>query len=291
MTARVTVGVPVRNGEQELQACLECLSNQTFRDVEIIVLDNASTDRTPEIVARAMQDDPRIRCIRHDANIGVLANFRAALDVASSPYFMWRAYDDLSDPRYIETLVAALDAHPEAMLAAPRVDTLRTRTGKRRVRLPPTPKHAQDHPLAAGRRMIRQQQAGWFYGLFRREFLLDTFTFSSTEYHFAWACDHIMLATIAMRAAVVGVPDAVLTLQLTGAPKEYSSSEMVAERTALARNYWQVLEQLLLEKKLPLLQRLLYRASFVWHMQRRVAKWPILWRALAGGNPRSPSSS
>lgn len=53
-----------------------------------------------------------------------------------------------------------------------------------------------------------------------------------------------------------------------------------AERVALVRNYWKVLEQLLVEQPLPLAPRLLLMMTFVWHVQRRVAKWPILLRAL-----------
>jgi len=83
--------------ESELESCLACLSNQTYRELVIIVYDNASTDRTPEIVAAAMQNDPRISYYRHENDIGALPNFEAVLAAAKSPYFMWRAYDDLSD--------------------------------------------------------------------------------------------------------------------------------------------------------------------------------------------------
>ena len=279
---RVTIGIPVRNGESDLEACLACLSKQTYRDLSIIVFDNASTDRTPEIIAAAMQLDHRISCIRHETDIGMVANFLAALAAATSPYFMWRAYDDLSDSAYVERLVAALDAHPNAMLAAPRVETLRIPTGRLRVRLPPEPGTGPRQRLRAERWLIRRLQAGWVYGLYRREYLVQTYAFIAHEYHFAWAGDFLMLTTYVLRAEIVGVPEATLTLQLTGAPKEYSSSSLTAERVALVRNYWQVLEQLLAEKKLSLPQRLLFRLTFVWHVQRRVAKWPILFRALIG---------
>jgi hypothetical protein len=213
----------------------------------------------------------------------MIANYQAALDAGSGPYFMWRAYDDLSDLGYVESLVAALDAYPDAVLAAPRVDTVRTFSGKTRVTRPPLPEQMPRNALAAERWMIRRLQAGWFYGLFRREVLADTFAFTTGNFHFAWAGDQLMLAAIALRGRIVGVPEAVMTLQLTGAAKEYSSSEEVAERISLARNYWRVLEKLLADKHLPLHQRWLHRATFVWHMQRRVAKWPLLLRAAIGG--------
>ena len=279
---RVTIGVPVRNGESEINACLACLSSQTFRDLAIIVYDNASTDRTPEIVAAAMQKDPRISYFRHETNIGALPNFAAVLAAAESPYFMWRAFDDLSDAAYVERLVAALDVHADAVLAAPRTETLRVQAGRCRVRLPPKPGTGPRERLAAERWMIRRLQAGWFYGLYRREFLVDTMGFIEREFHFVWAWDFLLLAATVLRARIVGVPEVTFTHRLTGAPKQYSSSEATAERVALVRNYWRVLELLIAEKNMPLYQRLLHRAVFVRHVKRRVAKWPVLLRAATG---------
>ena len=285
---RVTVGVPVRNGETEIEACLACLSNQTFRDLVIVVFDNASTDRTAEIAAAAMRADSRISYVRHETNIGAQANFTAVLAATTSPYFMWRAYDDLSDPAYVERLVTALDAHPQAMLAAPRVVTLRRLAGRQRVRLPPEPGTGPRPRLPAERWMIRRLQAGWIYGLFRRDFLCETKAFIDREYSFAWAGDFLLLAATVLRAEIVGVPKAILTLQLTAAPKQYSSSEVTAERVALARNYWRVIELLIAEKKMSLYQRFLHRAVFVRHVKRRVAKWPILVRAMRDSLYRVP---
>ena len=279
---RVTIGVPVRNGASEIKACLACLSHQTYRDLAIIVYDNASTDRTPEIVAAAMREDSRISYFRHETNIGALPNFAAVLAAAKSPYFMWRAFDDLSDSAYVERLVAALDAHPDAVLAAPRTETLRVQADRRRVRLPPKLGTGPRSRLAAERWMVRRLQAGWFYGLFRREFLVETMGFVEREFHFVWAWDFLLLATTVLRAGIVGVPEVTFTHRLTGAPKQYSSSEATAERVALVRNYWRVIEMLIAEKNMPLYQRLLHRAIFVRHVKRRVAKWPVLLRAMTG---------
>lgn len=279
---RVTVGVPVRNGESGLESCLACLSGQTFRDIEILISDNDSSDRTAAIVQSAMRNDPRIRYVRQDRNIGALANFAYVLNTAQAPYFMWRAFDDLSNESFIEHLAAALDAHPNAVLAAPRSETLRVAANKRRVRLPPLPGEGPRSAPAAERWMLRRLQAGWFYGLFRRAFLVEAMAFVARHYRHVWAWDFLVLATATLRARIVGVPDAVFTHRLTGAPKHYSASEDTLQRIDLARNYWQVLHRLLDEKTLSLPQRLQYQAAFVWHMQRRVAKWKILLRAATG---------
>lgn len=277
---RVTIGIPVRNGESEIEACLDCLTKQTYRDIAIIVYDNASTDRTPEMVSAAMQKDSRISYFRHEKNIGALPNFSAVLAAARTPYFMWRAYDDLSDLTYVGHLVAALDARPSAVLAAPRTVTLRTFTGRRRARLPPEPGSGPQERRAAERWMIRRLQAGWFYGLFRREFLEETMTFVEREYHFVWAWDFLVLAATVLRGEIVGVPQVTFVHRLTGAPKQYSSSEATVERVALVQNYWRVIELLIAEKKLSMWQRMLFRLSFLMHVRRRVAKWhPLLLAA------------
>jgi glycosyltransferase involved in cell wall biosynthesis len=114
---RVSVGVPVYNGANGLAAALECLCNQTFRDIEIVVSDNGSTDATPEICRRFTESDARIRYIRQPAPIPVTDNFKCVLRAARAPYFMWAAHDDLRGPDFIQRLAAALDRNPNAILA------------------------------------------------------------------------------------------------------------------------------------------------------------------------------
>ncbi len=282
---RVTIGVPVRNGEAGLEACLSCLMEQSYADIAILISDNDSTDGTADIAQDAMRRDSRIQYIRQPHNIGALANFAFTLRAAKSPYFMWRAFDDLSNACYVENLVAALETHPGAGLAAPRSETLRVQMGKCRARTPPSPDEAPRSRLAAERWMLRRLQAGWFYGLFRRTFLIDTMLFIEKHYRHVWAWDFLVLATTTLRSEIVGVPDATFVHRLTGAPKHYSASDDPAARVDLARNYWSVLQLLLAEKNMPPTQRLLHEAAFVWHMQRRVAKWGALIHAARGTKP------
>jgi glycosyltransferase involved in cell wall biosynthesis len=288
---RVTIGVPVRNGEAGLENCLACLSGQTYTDIEILISDNDSTDRTAEIVQAAMRRDPRIKYIRQKSNLGALANFSFTLNASQSPYFMWRAFDDLSNDIYVERLAAALDTHPDAVIAAPRSETLRVKMNKRRVRLPPIPGEGPTERCSAERWILRRLQAGWFYGLYRRSFLLDAMAFVEKNYHHVWAWDFLILVTAALRAEIVGVPEATFIHRLTGAPKQYSASSDLDARIDLTRNYWEVLERLLSEKEISGFQRLRYEATFVWHMQRRVAKWRPLFYAASGLTPNKRSAT
>jgi glycosyltransferase involved in cell wall biosynthesis len=114
---RISIGMPVYNGTDGLEAALQCLCDQTFRDIEIVISDNASTDDTPEICQRFAAADSRIRYVRQKLPIPYTDNFNFVLREARAPYFMWAAHDDVRDADFVERLVAALDQHPGAILA------------------------------------------------------------------------------------------------------------------------------------------------------------------------------
>src|SRR3954453_10689919 len=117
---RVTIGVPVYNGERYLARTLEALLAQTFRDFELIITDNASTDRTVQIAQDFARRDARIRYFRADCNRGVVQNFNWCIELARGEYFHWHAADDLCEPTLIEKCVAVLDADPSVVVAFAR---------------------------------------------------------------------------------------------------------------------------------------------------------------------------
>ena len=114
---RVTVGMPVYNGARHLAAALASIAAQDFRDIEIVISDNASTDGTAEICREFAARDPRVRYFRQPQTVAAPYNFSFVLRQARAPYFMWAAHDDVRDPDYILRLKAALDADPAAALA------------------------------------------------------------------------------------------------------------------------------------------------------------------------------
>lgn len=115
-TALVSVGVPVYNGEEFLEDALSSIRGQTYQNLEIIIADNASDDRTEEICRRHAEVDPRITYIRHPSNLGASRNFNYVVEQSSGPYFKWAAHDDVLEPEFIEECVHVLDADPEAVL-------------------------------------------------------------------------------------------------------------------------------------------------------------------------------
>ena len=120
-TPRVTIGVPVHNGERYLEATLASLLGQTFGDLEVVISDNASTDGTEAIARRHVACDSRVSYVRHDVNRGAAWNHNEVARRATAELFKWAAADDLCEPTFVARCVEALDADPTAVLALPAV--------------------------------------------------------------------------------------------------------------------------------------------------------------------------
>lgn len=116
-TPRVSIGMPVRNGEEFIRQGLDSLLGQSFGDVEVIISDNASSDGTQAICEEYARRDQRIRYHRNSRNIGLQGNFARVLDLATAQYFMWGSPDDQWDPSYIAKMVDVLDSQEAVVLA------------------------------------------------------------------------------------------------------------------------------------------------------------------------------
>lgn len=114
---RVSIGVPVYNGENYLAEALDSLLRQTFDDFELLISDNASTDRTHEICQEYAARDGRVRYVRQVRNVGAGPNHNRVLELSQAPYFKWAAHDDLYAPTYLEECVRILDRDPAVVLA------------------------------------------------------------------------------------------------------------------------------------------------------------------------------
>jgi len=117
---KLSIGLPVYNGERYLSQTIEGLLEQTFSDYELIISDNASTDGTEAICRRFAETDPRIRYHRSEVNRGAAWNFNNTVDLARGEYFKWAAHDDLHHPAFLEKCVDVLERMPEVVLAFTR---------------------------------------------------------------------------------------------------------------------------------------------------------------------------
>jgi glycosyltransferase involved in cell wall biosynthesis len=117
---RVSIGLPVYNGEKYLAAAIDSLLSQTYADFELIISDNASTDDTSNICQVYAARDKRIRYYREPTNRGIAWNFTRTFELAQGEFFKWHAHDDLCAPTLLERSVELLDADPQAVLCYPR---------------------------------------------------------------------------------------------------------------------------------------------------------------------------
>lgn len=122
--AKVSIGMPVYNGEKKLKKALDSLLNQTFKDFELIISDNASNDLTESICREYLSKDRRIKYIRQKINQGAVYNFYFVLSNAQSEYFMWAAHDDFWYPTFIEKNLNLLFSDSTCVLSISKVNII-----------------------------------------------------------------------------------------------------------------------------------------------------------------------
>ena len=114
---RLSIGLPVYNGERHLTESIEAVLGQSYEDFELIISDNASTDGTADICHRYGKLDSRLRYIRQPRNIGLSPNHNFVVQQARGEFFKWAAADDLYGRDLLKRCVEALDEHPDVVLA------------------------------------------------------------------------------------------------------------------------------------------------------------------------------
>ena len=116
----VSIGLSVYNGEQFLEETLDSFLAQTYSDFELIISDNASTDRTEEISRAYAAKDNRFRYYRNAKNLGLAGNYNRVFGLARGEYFKWATADDVCRPGYLARCVEVLDRDPTVVLVYPR---------------------------------------------------------------------------------------------------------------------------------------------------------------------------
>jgi glycosyltransferase involved in cell wall biosynthesis len=118
---KVSIGMPVYNGEKTLAKAIESILNQDYTNIEIIISDNCSTDSTFAICQKYRKEDARIQYTRFDKNRGTIANFNNVFNLSSGDFFMWASHDDFHEPSFISECIRSFANNPEAALCAPKM--------------------------------------------------------------------------------------------------------------------------------------------------------------------------
>jgi glycosyltransferase involved in cell wall biosynthesis len=108
---RITVLMPVHNGEKYMQQAIDSILDQTFQDFEFIIINDRSTDRTREIITG--YKDERIRLFNHEPEATLPDNLNKALSLARGDYIARMDCDDISHPKRFEKQIQFLDNNPD----------------------------------------------------------------------------------------------------------------------------------------------------------------------------------
>jgi glycosyltransferase involved in cell wall biosynthesis len=231
---RVSIGLPVYNGERYVREAIEGALSQTFSDLELVISDNASRDRTREICEDFARKDTRVRYYRNPKNLGAAPNFNRCFALARpTEYFKWITYDDLMTDDFLDRCIEVLDRDAGVSLAFPAIvhaDAEGNVTSRQ---------HRPDLSLVEnepGRRAERLIEYGleapdiyWtIYGVMRRSAL------ERTELHGSYtASDQVLLFQLALTGKFVQVPKALFVRRAH--PEAWT---MTADRTPKGDAIW-----------------------------------------------------
>ncbi|WDI33126.1 glycosyltransferase [Hyphococcus flavus] len=120
----ISVVMTAYNAERYIESAIESILTQTFSDFEFIIIDDASTDATIEIINRFAASDLRIQALCNEHNLGVTRSLNRGLSVAKGSYIARMDADDISLPHRFEKQVAFLDTHPDYSVVASGVQVI-----------------------------------------------------------------------------------------------------------------------------------------------------------------------
>lgn len=206
MPPRVSLALPVYNGENFVAAAIQSVLDQTFEDFELIITDNASADRTPQICRAFSERDPRVRYLRNEQNLGAGGNFNRGFNATSGVYFKWCAHDDFISPDFLEKAVHSLEADPDAVIAYGTLQGVNEDGRMTSYVEELMPDMTGMTPAQRFRTLIAMHgRDGVIFGLVRRSALAETSLHASY-----YGSDCALLAELALLGTFVRVPSIVL---------------------------------------------------------------------------------
>ena len=199
---RLSIGLPVYNGERYLGEALDSLLRQSYSDIELVISDNASSDNTETICRRYAAKDSRVRYFRQPSNIGASPNHNFVFEQSRGELFKWASHDDLYDPQLLQRCVETLDANPDAVLVhswTAVIDPGRSDVAR-----------ALTYPLSTSSQSVVVRFSSMLfddggdddYGVVRADVLRRTHLYDSY-----WRADRTIIAEVALYGRFVQVPE------------------------------------------------------------------------------------
>ena len=116
MNPLVSVAIPVYNNEDTIKATVDSVLCQTYRPIELVITDDASTDGSSKIISNIeKQDGITIKAVTNDKNLGMSGNWNKALSLCTGKYIKLLCADDLIDKDLIRREAEILESHPEVL--------------------------------------------------------------------------------------------------------------------------------------------------------------------------------
>ena len=279
---KVTIGVPVYNAGSLLRECMENLRTQTYADFRVVIFDNHSTDDTEQIALHYAALDARFSYHRHATNIGAWPNFAALLNACQTDYFLWRAYDDYTDPNYLEELVCLLNENPDADLAVGNICTIKVGRKRkiRNARAPSGPRHG----LLAAHNFIKGARAAWIYGIWRTKVMQERWAEVAAIYNHSWGGDFMLMFATLYRGKVAGSARTTFYQRVLQHEWKSQDESLAAKISAVVK--YRDDAQRFMSLKAPefcktWIETQLYRHLAHWYVNRRIYPWRKLRRLQA----------
>lgn len=199
---RVSIGMPVYNGEDYLAQAIDSILAQEYADFELVISDNGSTDGTEAICREYAARDSRIRYHREERNRGAAWNFNYVVRLARGEFFRWACHDDSIAPSHLRRCIAVLeDAPPSVILAYTRsvlVDASGHDVGTFEDGLDTRGMAPHERFRLVARRL---RYTHVLYGLIRREALLRTRLLGAYE-----SSDNVLVAELSLAGEFIEIP-------------------------------------------------------------------------------------
>ena len=217
----VSVGITAYNRPKGLTRTLECITKQTYKNLEIIVSDNCSPDfKVKEVAQKFQKKDKRIQYFRQSKNI-YSDNGVFVLEKSTGNYFMWASDDDFWDKSYIASCINGFKKSKKIILVGTECDLINPKTGKIML----TDKGFSTVNLSPSERFKKYKttiHAGnyigaIFYGIYKRKFLKKIMPFRKVI-----ASDHLVLAELCFYGEFFTIPKKLMIKSWGGASKSLS---------------------------------------------------------------------
>jgi glycosyltransferase involved in cell wall biosynthesis len=190
----VSVLIPVFNVERYLAAALDSMLRQTYPQLEFIIINDGSTDRTAAILSEYQSVDARVRVLHNETNVGIVGSLNRGLDAAAGAYIARMDGDDVSEPDRIERQMRYLEQHPDIALVGVGLQSI----------------DGDGRPIARSP-IISDWQIAW-----------DKLQFGPPVSH-VWVCRKSLYAEIGKYRNIPGCEDYDFLLRLRSANKRFTN--------------------------------------------------------------------